>query len=434
MSDITHCEENFLPAYLATRRATLALCKTLEIEDYGLQAMPGVSPPKWHLAHTSWFFETFILKPFATNYRSFHPRYEYLFNSYYHAIGEQYPRSQRGLLSRPTVKEVLAYRQHVDTAMADLLTRLDHPKRDTMLQRCELGLHHEQQHQELLCTDIKYSFSFNPLYPALAAAPLTTPLTSQNNHYLPLGFLKFEAQDAFIGYSGEGFHFDNEVPTHRYHLPAFSFANRLTSNAEYLAFMRDDGYKRPELWLADGWIWKQENQATQPRYWIQQDDAWHEYTLYGLLPIDLTLPVSHVNYYEADAYARWSGKRLPREQEWETVCQLHKQKPDKPSVILHPRAAESFTPDGSDNFPADSIKQLFGSLWQWTQSSYAPYPGYQPVSGAIGEYNGKFMCNQLVLRGSSCVTPIGHARISYRNFFYPDDQWQFTGIRLADDI
>jgi ergothioneine biosynthesis protein EgtB len=413
-------EDHALVAYAHTRRATLALCETLENEDFGLQAMAEVSPPKWHLAHTSWFFETFILKPFASSYHPFHPQYEYLFNSYYHGVGAQYPRAQRGLLSRPTVREVYEYRAYVDAHMARLLAQSDHADRETILQRCELGLHHEQQHQELLCTDIKYSFSKNPLYPALHKAPLSVPVTA----YRPLRFMDFEAADISMGYAGNGFHFDNEVPVHDFRLAGFRLADRLVSNAEYLEFMRDGGYSEPAFWLSDGWAWRQEADATQPLYWLQRDGGWFEYTLYGLQALDPRLPVCHVNYYEADAYARWCGKRLPAEQEWESVCRQLNIAPVHAPTNLHPCAIDD----------SDGMLEMFGSLWQWTRSSYSPYPGYRPAAGAIGEYNGKFMCNQMVLRGSSCVTPPGHGRASYRNFFYPGDQWQFSGIRLADDL
>jgi ergothioneine biosynthesis protein EgtB len=416
---VADSEITTLAAYRNIRLASVALCEPLENEDYGLQAMPEVSPPKWHLAHTSWFFETFILKPFASGYQAFHPRFEYLFNSYYNGVGAQYPRPQRALLSRPTVGEVLDYRDCIDAAMVHLLERLDHADRETILQRCVLGLHHEQQHQELLCTDIKYSFSFNPLYPALGKAPVakSAPLRQSAD------FTAFAPADVRIGHTGNGFHFDNEVPEHSYHLPGFRFANRLVTNAEYLEFIEDSGYRNPDLWLADGWLWRQAAAAEHPRYWMQENDGWFEYTLYGLLPLDPDLPVCHVNYYEADAYARWCGRRLPTEQEWEAVCHVLELAPAHKPVVLHPRAA------GGNG----GIVQLFGGLWQWTRSSYSPYPGYRPAPGAIGEYNGKFMCNQMVLRGSSCLTPPGHARPSYRNFFYPKDQWQFSGIRLADD-
>lgn len=419
MNNTANTTEPLLASYQYVRHATLALCETLETEDYGLQAMPEVSPPKWHLAHTSWFFETFIIKPFATSYRPFHPRYEYLFNSYYNEIGAQYPRMQRGLLSRPTVREILDYRVHVDQAMTSLLSQKSHAERDSILQRCELGLHHEQQHQELLCTDIKYSFFFNPLYPTLAKAPPAVQVTSCR----ALTYQEFDVLYTWIGYTGSGFHFDNEFPVHKYDLPPFCFANRLITNAEYQEFMQDGGYVTPGLWLSDGWIWKQARNAQHPRYWEQRESDWFEYTLYGLCPLDPDLPVSHVNYYEADAYARWCGKRLPTEQEWETVCQQLALAPAQDSISLHPYSAVN----------GGGIVQMFDSLWQWTDSSYSAYPGYRPVDGAIGEYNGKFMCNQMVLRGSSCLTPPGHARASYRNFFYPKDQWQFTGIRLADN-
>jgi ergothioneine biosynthesis protein EgtB len=424
MTGLTHNtdpgDDPALAAYAHVRQATLALCETLENEDFGLQAMAEVSPPKWHLAHTSWFFETFILKPFASGYRPFHTEFEYLFNSYYHGVGAQYPRAQRGLLSRPTVREVYEYRAWIDAHMTGLLTQTDHVNRETLLQRCELGLHHEQQHQELLCTDIKYSFSFNPLYPALRKAPLSVPLQARS----PLRFVDFDAADVCIGHTGDGFHFDNEVPAHDYHLPGFRFADRLITNAEYREFIEDGGYTEPGLWLSDGWAWRQENGATHPLYWVQRDADWFEYTLYGLQAPGPGLPVSHVNYYEADAYARWCGKRLPTEQEWEAACRQRNIVSTQAAISLHPNAVGD----------TDGIVQMFGSLWQWTRSAYSPYPGYRPAAGAIGEYNGKFMCNQVVLRGSSCVTPPGHARASYRNFFYPKDQWQFAGIRLAGDL
>ncbi len=409
-----------LKRYRATRRASLSLCEPLSVEDYGLQAMPEVSPPKWHLAHTSWFFETFVLKPYLASYRVFHPRYEYLFNSYYNGVGAQFPRPQRGLLSRPTLQEVFEYRRHVDAAMADLLGCDDHAQRDLIQQRCELGIHHEQQHQELICTDIKYCFSINPLLPALLPAPPGAATIE------PMGmrWLEFAAQDVQIGYQGRDFHFDNEAPAHRYHQTGFRFANRLVSNAEFLEFIDAGGYETATLWLSDGWAWKQANAARHPRYWLRQDTTWQEYTLYGLRPLHPHAPVSHVNFYEADAYARWSGKRLPSEQEWEVVALQQAVQPEHIAISLHPLAPAT----------QSEVAQMFGQLWQWTRSSYAPYPGYRPGTGAIGEYNGKFMCNQVVLRGSSCVTAPGHARASYRNFFYPPDQWQYTGIRLADDL
>ncbi len=417
MNDIVKMGKTPVEQYRTVRQASLDLCQSMQIEDFGLQVMPEVSPPKWHLAHTSWFFETFVLKVYVTGYQSFHPLYDVLFNSYYNGIGEQYPRSQRGFLSRPTVKDVKSYRQYVDEAMQDLLCNIEHPEFEEILQRCNLGLNHEQQHQELICTDIKYSFSFNPLYPALISAPENTRCINR-----PLQFIEFDADDVLTGYAGQGFHFDNEKPAHKYHLQPYKLADRVINNAEYLAFIEDGGYSRAELWLADGWMWKQDNNITQPCYWRQQDNVWYEYTLHGLQPLSAELPLCHINFYEADAYARWSEKRLPTEQEWETACRKLSQKPDNELIKLHPPYVDS------DN----KNLQMFGSVWQWTQTNYSAYPGYQPDKGAIGEYNGKFMCNQMVLRGSSCVTPPGHARITYRNFFYAKDRWQFSGIRLAD--
>jgi len=404
--------------FIQVRHTWADLCASLENEDYGLQAMPEVSPPKWHLAHTSWFFETFILKVFIKNYKAYHHDYDILFNSYYNGIGVQYPRSQRGLLSRPTVQQVLDYRQIIDDKMLALLADTSHPDYPDICQRCVLGLNHEQQHQELFCADIKYSFSFNPLYPSLAPAPesVAAPVVD-------LQFLDVDSAEHEIGHAGNGFSFDNEGPSHKVVLPAFKLANRLINNAEFREFLDSGAYQKPEYWLADAWIWIQKNNIQQPLYWQHRDNTWFEYTLHGLQELDNSLPVCHVNYYEADAFARWAGKRLPSEQEWETACRQHCSSPDDTGLRYHPANIDS----------GEFLKQCFGQVWQWTQSAYLPYPGYHPDEGAIGEYNGKFMCNQMVLRGSSCVTAAGHARSSYRNFFYPVDQWQFSGIRLADD-
>lgn len=403
--------------YMKTRQASVDLCQHLVNEDYGLQGMPDASPPKWHLAHTTWFFETFILKPYLGDYRPYNPQFEYLFNSYYNGVGAQYPRAQRGLLSRPTVKEVYEYRDHVDSAMQQLLHD-EHAQRAVIQDRCELGVNHEQQHQELFCTDIKYSFFLNPQYPALGTtSPEQTRTEAQALH-----FHAFEESELSIGFQGEGFSFDNEGPAYRHHQPAFRFANRLISNEEFLAFVEAGGYHQAMLWLADGWIWRNQQNIEHPLYWVKQDDAWYEYTLYGLQPLNPHLPVSHVSYYEADAFAHWYDARLATEQEWESVCSaLPDSLPTSEAIKLHPQPT----------MDSNSVDQMFGDLWQWTQSAYMPYPGFQAQNGAIGEYNGKFMCNQMVLRGSSCVTPPGHARPSYRNFFYPKDRWQFSGIRLA---
>lgn len=400
--------------FAAVRADSLRFCAPLEPEDYGLQAMADTSPPKWHLAHTTWFFETFVLRPYLEGYRAFNPAFEVLFNSYYNGIGEQFPRPQRGLLSRPLLQEVLDYRRHVDAGVEQLLA-VDHPQVETVRGLVELGTHHEQQHQELFFTDIKYSLSRNPLCPAYTDGGETP-----GSALRPMGWLEHPGGVTAIGHSSDGFCFDNEQPAHDVLLQPFALADRLVTNGEYLAFMEDGGYRRPELWLSDGWATVCERDWRAPLYWRESGDGWREYSLYGLIPLDPARPVSHVSGYEADAYARWADARLPTEFEWEALAA------DVPvdgqfvdSHRLHPEPAV-----GSD-------RQLYGCLWEWTSSAYAPYPGYRPASGAVGEYNGKFMANQLVLRGGSCVTSRSQLRPTYRNFFYPPDRWQFTGIRMA---
>ncbi len=400
--------------YAGVRADSLRFCSPLETEDYSLQAMADTSPPKWHLAHTTWFFETFILREHVEDYRPFNPAFEVLFNSYYNGIGAQYPRPQRGLLSRPVLQEVLDYRQHVDTAVTQLLDQ-GHPESEEISRLVELGTHHEQQHQELFFTDIKYSLSRNPLYPAYREGEIGSAAPAR-----PLGWQEHPGGQVAVGHPGEDFCFDNEQPRHEVLLQPFLLADRLVTNAEYLAFMEDGGYRRPELWLSDGWAVVQERGWQAPLYWLQDGGNWREYTLYGAQSLDPARPVSHVSGYEADAYARWAGSRLPTEFEWEACAvnsPLEGQFVD--SNRLHPEAA------------AEGDAQLHGCLWEWTSSAYGPYPGYKPAAGAVGEYNGKFMANQLVLRGGSCVTSRSQLRPSYRNFFYPPDRWQFTGIRLA---
>jgi len=396
----------------------LRLCEPLAIEDYGVQPMPDASPPKWHLAHTTWFFETFLLQPYLPGYQPFNADFAFLFNSYYNAIGKQFPRLERGNLSRPTVAEVLDYRAHADRAMEALLQT----DRNEIESRVLLGLHHEQQHQELLLTDVKYNLGHNPLHPAYR-----TDLPEPSGNRAPeLRFVEFPGGVAGIGTTNdEVFAFDNETPRHRVFLETYALANRLVTNGEYLAFIEDDGYTRPELWLADAWARLQSgNGWNAPLYWRLKEDGWHEYHLAGLAPLNLDAPVVHVNYYEANAYACWAGSRLPTEQEWEA-------------------ASADLTPDGGP-FEAENhrpgvaphgkrLTQMFGDAWEWTASAYGSYPGYEPLPGVLGEYNGKFMSNQMVLRGGSCVTPKDHVRPSYRNFFYPPDRWQFSGIRLARD-
>ncbi len=401
--------------YLDTRSQSLAFCAPLEVEDYGLQAAAFASPPKWHLAHTTWFFETFILKVFAPAYSTPEPLYEQLFNSYYNGIGEQFPRPDRGLLSRPTVAEVLAYRSHVDAAVLDLL---DSGRcADEVESRLVLGIEHERQHQELFFTDIKYSLGVNPLLPTFLERDFPggggAPPVCWYPH--PGGLLE-------TGFAGEGFCFDNELPRHRTYLEPFELASRLVSNAEYAEFVEDGGYRRPELWLSDGWAQLQAGAWQAPPYWLQRSGEPMEYTLHGLQPRQPDLPVCHVSGYEAEAYARWAGARLPTEQEWEAVAA---QQPGAlegvDGGLYHPAPAA----------PSGDMQQLYGHCWQWTRSAYVPYPGYSPSPGAIGEYNGKFMSNQWVLRGGSCVSKAAQVRPSYRNFFYPQDRWQFSGIRLA---
>jgi ergothioneine biosynthesis protein EgtB len=410
-----------LAQYRSVRRETEQLCEPLAIEDYGIQAMPDVSPPKWHLAHTTWFFEAFLLVPFLPGYQVFHPRFAYLFNSYYQTVGSFFPRPQRGLLSRPTVEEVCRYRVHVDSAMAELVAIAEAPQRDRIISRTVLGLHHEQQHQELLLTDIKYNFAFNPLRPVYRPAP-----GQAGKAPVPLQWLAYDGGLREIGFSGTDFAYDNEMPRHKVYLEDFQLASRLVTNGEFLAFIEDGGYRRADLWLSDGWAAVQQRNWQAPLYWENIDGQWWIMTLAGLRRLDRNEPVCHVSFYEADAYARWCGKRLPTEAEWEVAAQDREVHGNlRETGKLHPVAAES----GAGNGPV----QLFGDVWEWTQSPYRPYPGFQPLNGSLGEYNGKFMCNQLVLRGGSCVTPQSHIAATYRNFFYPADRWQFMGIRLAAD-
>ena len=409
--------QHWLRRYQALRAYSESLCEPLAVEDYGVQPMADASPPKWHLAHTSWFFDTFLLKPYLPDYRPFHPQFEYLFNSYYNGVSQPFPRSQRGRLSRPTVAEVMDYRAWVDEAMAALLQR-DAGRAPELERRLELGLHHEQQHQELIVTDLKFNLGNNPLHP-----PYRTDLVRTVGSAPPLDFVTFPAGEVQIGATGDGFYFDNEAPRHRVLLPGYALANRLVTNAEYAEFVRAGGYEDARLWLSDGWSWMREAGVTGPLYWREMDQ---EYLLGGLAPLDREVPVVHVSYYEADAYARWAGCRLPTEQEWEHAAAAQSCHGNfAADQVLHPRVAQG---------TQGPVDQLYGDVWEWTASPYVPYPGYRPLAGTLGEYNGKFMSNQLVLRGGSCETPDDHVRSSYRNFFYPPDRWQFSGIRLARDL
>jgi len=407
--------------YQVVRQTTERLCAPLTPEDSVVQSMPDCSPAKWHLAHTSWFFETFVLESALADYRHFHPQYRYLFNSYYQTVGAQYARPQRELITRPGLAEVLQYRQYVDEQLLQWLTEST-AHAPALLNVIELGLQHEQQHQELILTDIKHLFSFNPLHPAYQQAPASDDTAAAP----PLHWLHIEEGVQWLGHAGDGFSFDNELPRHRVFTQAFELATRPATNGEYLEFMQDGGYTRPELWLSDGWKAVQQHGWVAPLYWQQEDAAWFTHTLNGWLPVNPNEPVCHLSFYEADAFARWAGGRLPTEAEWEQVAaNLPLTGNFVESGALHPRIA----PETNPARPA----QMFGDVWEWTQSAYSPYPGFRPSAGALGEYNGKFMCNQLVLRGGSCITPHSHIRASYRNFFPADARWQFSGVRLARD-
>jgi ergothioneine biosynthesis protein EgtB len=399
--------------YQEVRARTEALCAPLTPEDMVVQSMPDASPAKWHLAHTTWFFEAFLLAPREHGFTPFHPGYAFLFNSYYDAVGPRHPRPKRGLLTRPPLEEVRAYRRQVDARVLALAEEGLDADGEAVL---ELGLHHEQQHQELLLTDVKHAFSENPLHPAYAA-----PLSPSRRAAPPLVWLEHEGGLRDIGDGGSGFAFDNERPRHRVWLEPFAIGSRAVSCGEYLAFVADGGYRRPELWLADGFAAAVRNGWDAPLYWERDGDRWIVFTLHGIRPLDPAEPVAHVSFYEADAYARWAGARLPSEAEWEVVARdAEEDGTFADGGRFHPAAA-------GERRPA----QLLGDVWEWTGSAYAPYPGFRAVPGALGEYNGKFMVNQLVLRGGSCVTPIGHVRPTYRNFFYPDARWQFSGLRLC---
>jgi len=407
-------------AYARVRAASVGLVAHLDPEDCNLQPVPEASPAKWHLAHTTWFFETFVLAPFVASWQPVHPAYAVLFNSYYNGVGPQHPRAERGLLSRPTLAEVQEYRARVDDAIAALLATPPSDAAGAIEGRVTLGLHHEAQHQELLLSDLKRAFACNPLNPAYHAPPPKGARAA-----VAPGWVGVDGGTASIGAAGAGFAFDNETPRHAVLLRPFRLATRLVTNAEYRAFMDAGGYATPAHWLADGWATVQREGWRHPLYWRQVAGEWHEFTLHGLAPVDWQAPVCHVSYYEAQAYAAWAGHRLPTEAEWEHAAAAQPVAGNLlESGALHPRAADG---------PARGVAQLFGDCWEWTGSAYLPYPGYRPAAGALGEYNGKFMSGQAVLRGGSCLSAAFHLRASYRNFFYPPDRWQCTGIRLADD-
>mgnify|MGYP001425909672 FL=1 len=398
------------------RRASLDLVAGLSDADTTVQSMDDASPAKWHLAHATWFFETFVLLPDGV--APFDERYGYLFNSYYEAVGARHPRPRRGMLTRPTLDQVLAYRAHVDEAIMGLLAGGPSPDQAALI---ELGLHHEQQHQELLLTDILHLFAQNPLRPAFRSPE---PLPARPPSAPPLQWIEFDGGIVEIGHDGHGFAFDCEGPRHQVLLQPYRLASRAVSNGEWMEFMADGGYRDARLWLSDGWAQVQQLGWRAPLYWEDRDGEWHAMTLRGMQAVDPAAPVAHVSYYEADAFARWAGRRLPTEQEWEhAAARLPVCGTFADSGRLRPAPAG----DGP------GLQQMFGDVWEHTASAYAPYPGFRPAEGAVGEYNGKFMCGQQVLRGGSCATPAGHVRATYRNFFHPDRRWQFSGLRLAED-
>ena len=407
--------------YRVVRSGTETLCAPLTREDYVVQSMPDVSPTKWHLAHTTWFFETFVLVPHVPRYRMASADYAFLFNSYYVQAGARHARASRGYISRPTVDEVFAYRRHVDGAMSELLSRADDAALAVLKPLIEIGLNHEQQHQELVLTDIKHVLSVNPLRPVYRAAmdaPAADPAPAAR-------WIGYKGGLHWLGHDGSGFAYDNESPRHRVWLEPFALSSRLVTNAEYQEFIAAGGYDRAELWLSLGWADVEAQRWRAPFYWEQRDGEWWMFTLAGLRRVAPDEPVCHVSYFEADAYARWAGCRLPTEAEWE-----HAAGPE--AIAGNFVESERFHPAPA-GAAGDGLQQIYGDVWEWTQSSYSPYPGFRTAAGALGEYNGKFMCNQYVLRGGSCATPVSHIRPTYRNFFPPGDTWQFSGIRLARD-
>ncbi|GAB4410889.1 MAG: ergothioneine biosynthesis protein EgtB [Microscillaceae bacterium] len=411
---------DLLTRYQATRQWSEKLCQPLQAEDYVVQPVAFVSPPKWNLAHVSWFFETFVLKSYIPGYQEYNPDFGYFFNSYYESVGQRTLRAHRGNMTRPSTEEVYAYRHYIDTQMTKLLGEMTLP--NEALAVIELGIQHEQQHQELLLTDLKYILGHNPLFPVYRPVEGETgpsPAALPKVLFLEVGEGLYQ-----IGYKGQDFCFDNEKGVHRAFLPAFRIADQLVSNAEYLEFMADGGYQDFRHWLSAGWAWVKENKIESPLYWHRREGEWYHYTLAGLKKVNPMAPVTHVSLYEADAFAAWRGKRLPTEFEWEVACQQFNPVIPEAACFLE---NETYAPR-----PESRPAVFYGNAWQWTNSAYLPYPHYQKAPGALGEYNGKFMMNQMVLRGGACVTPRSHIRATYRNFFHPDERWQFTGIRLAE--
>jgi len=410
--------ETLLSRFAAVRRQTAAITQPLSVEDQVVQSMDDTSPTKWHLAHTTWFFDTFVLAPAGRSERP--SGYEHLFNSYYNTVGSPFPRPKRGTLSRPSVASVRAYRESVDAAVPSVVRDASGDARADLLKTLEVGIHHEQQHQELLLTDIKHALGVNPLRPAYDES-----LSSVTSEHEPLEMVAFEGGVRQVGHGDDRFAFDNERPRHDALVADFSLASRLVTNADYLEFMLDGGYAAHALWLDDGWSWVRDAQIRAPLYWEEGDDGWQSYTLGGLRPIDQHAPVCHVSFFEADAFARWRGKRLPTEAEWEVAASAAA--PESRGTLVDDGA---FHPVGRSS--RGPVRHLVGEVWEHTASAYRPYPGFAPLEGALGEYNGKFMSGQMVLRGGSCATPASHLRPTYRNFFQPEKRWQFSGFRLAE--
>jgi ergothioneine biosynthesis protein EgtB len=404
--------------YTAIRAASEALAAGLSAEDCAVQSMPDASPVKWHLAHVTWFFETFLLETGLPGYQPFDPAFRVLFNSYYNAVGPKHPRPERGMLTRPPLEDVLDYRKHVDQGMQALLARKELPAATREL--VELGMNHEQQHQELILTDLKHLLSRSPLKPAYQKPWPLTSIESRRR-----GWIAHAGGNYEIGHAGAGFHFDNESPRHRVWLNDFCIATHPVTHGDFIEFIEDGGYRRPELWLSAGWDMVNARGWKAPEYWERHDGSWHTFTLHGMAPVDPHTPICHVSFYEAEAFARWANERLPTEAEWEVAA---RNAPVDGNFVesgaLHPLALRESPVDGT---PA----QIYGDVWEWTRSDYSPYPGFRAAEGAVGEYNGKFMSSQYVLRGGSCATPLSHIRATYRNFFPPDARWQFSGLRLA---
>lgn len=404
--------------FLTTRQQTLRLAEPLSEADLTIQAAEFASPGKWHLAHTTWFFEEFVLRRLGQSFPE-SDDYRYLFNSYYEAIGDRHPRAMRGIITRPNLNEVFAYRARIDEALGNALEKEVSAELQNIV---ELGLHHEQQHQELFLTDILFNLAQNPLHPV----GYTAPQYIRPKEISPCEMVEFAGGLQTLGHQGDGFGFDNEFPQHKVYVEPYQLSNKLVTNGEWRAFIEDGGYGNPLLWLADGWATVQTEGWQMPLYWVKKDSCYHSMSLYGLLPVDATAPVTHISYFEAEAYARWAGKRLPTEIEWEIAAQQQ-------DGQGHFADAGHYQPLPATLGSSDSLSQLYGTVWEWTASPYQAYPGFKPNAGAVGEYNGKFMNGQYVLRGGSCATPAGHIRPTYRNFFYPQQRWQFSGVRLAQD-